>query len=193
MESPPGTSDALARPSLIFAPSRAARPTDGVVILGSKRKLLSPTPSAMQREELSGNSMPRRLIAPDAHRSEEASVRTVADAQGRSWTLFERAVGPASLRRVALLAESHTTLRRFDVYPDQWEDLSDAELLELIHAPVTSLGRISAELQRGWEDKVMARICRGTTSSRLSARPSAAAGLFAAFMGMVPGLWRRAT
>lgn len=131
-----------------------------------------------------------RLLVPDfREQPRTAPVRTVTDAKGNSWTLFERPVGPPPLNGMSLLAESQTTVRRVDVFPYHWDEMPDAALLQLIEAPVTALESVSAELQLRWEEGVLARVSERTRSSR----PNFTASLSALLVGLVPALIRRGT
>lgn len=59
-----------------------------------------------------------------------ADGRTVHDAQGETWHVYE--VGGATYdRRASLIFESAWTVRRVRVYPANWRALSDEELLTL--------------------------------------------------------------
>jgi hypothetical protein len=59
-----------------------------------------------------------------------ADGRTVHDAQGETWHVYE--VGGATYdRRASLIFESAWTVRRVRIYPANWRTLSDEELLAL--------------------------------------------------------------
>ena len=59
-----------------------------------------------------------------------ADGRTVHDAQGETWQVYE--VGGATYdRRASLIFESPWTVRRVRLYPVDWRNLSDEELLAL--------------------------------------------------------------
>lgn len=59
-----------------------------------------------------------------------AEGRTVHDAQGETWHVYE-VEGSTYDRRASLIFESAWTVRRVRSYPASWAALSDEELLTL--------------------------------------------------------------
>lgn len=103
----------------------------------------------------------RRSLAPEPAEQIEIPVRVLRDAQGRTWTFFERQMASPAGSSVSLLAEHENVIRRFDDFPPEWEEMGDDALLALLDAPASLLTRLSAQLQDMWERSVLLRVCDG--------------------------------
>lgn len=107
------------------------------------------------------NDPKRRSLAPEPSEQAEIPVRILRDAQGRTWTFFERQMASPQGCSVSLLAEHDNVIRRFDDFPPEWEEMGDDALLALLDAPASLLTRLSAQLQDMWERSVLQRVCDG--------------------------------
>ena len=61
-------------------------------------------------------------------------MRTVVDADGREWRVYERCAGELSpsAGRLSLIFDTDGIVRRLWAYPSSWAVLHDAELLGLM-------------------------------------------------------------
>lgn len=118
----------------------------------------------------------RRRLAPEPSEQTDVPARVLRDAQGRTWTFFERQMASAAGSSVALLAEHDNVIRRFDDFPPEWDEMGDDALLALLDAPAPLLTRLSAQLQDMWERSVLQRVCDGGVG-RATHRDGSSAGI----------------
>lgn len=120
-----------------------------------------PTPSSSGRPIDCGETDSRHQLAPTyratAHHA--SASRTVHDRGGRQWTFFEHETGAPGEIRTSLLAESGNTIRRFDAYPDDWEEMPDEALVMLVEAPVRWLRDVCHRIESRWGEGNWHRHC----------------------------------
>ena len=75
-----------------------------------------------------------QLQQPTFHAPHPDGMRTVVDAEGREWRVYERSAGELSptAGRVSLIFDTDGIVRRLWAYPSSWAVLRDADLLGLM-------------------------------------------------------------